>query len=86
MRSAIKAIIPLTMPRKSDNLREVMNHKAHFKITARLPQALGIRLKREAQDNLCSASDVVRKALLHFFGPSCLTNNADGCGVQEATK
>jgi hypothetical protein len=60
-----------------------MNLKINHKITARLPEALGIRLKREAEENLCSASDVVRKALLSFFGADCLTITVDTGDVQR---
>jgi hypothetical protein len=63
-----------------------MRTKAQHIITARLPEALGIRLKQEAADNLCSASDVVRKALLSFFGPACLTIKAENSEAQEGNK
>jgi hypothetical protein len=60
-----------------------MTLKINHKITARLPEALRIRLKREAEENLCSASDVVRKALLSFFGAECLTIAAESGDMQE---
>jgi hypothetical protein len=63
-----------------------MRNKAQHIITARLPEALGIRLKKEAADNLCSSSDVIRRALLSFFGPDCLTIKADPSDKQEVTK
>ena len=63
-----------------------MRTKAKYIITARLPEGLGIRLKQEADANLCSASDVVRKALLSFFGPACLTNKAELSTKQEGNE
>jgi hypothetical protein len=63
-----------------------MRTPAKHIITARLPEALGIRLKQEADANLCSASDVVRKALLSFFGPACLTIKAETSESQEGNE
>lgn len=63
-----------------------MNNAPKYIITARLPEALGIRLKQEAAANLCSSSDVIRQALLSFFGPECLTNTANSGDVQEVTE
>lgn len=63
-----------------------MSNQHKYIITARLPEALGIKLKAEAAAKLCSSSDVIRQALLLFFGPSCLTSPANAGSVQGETK
>jgi hypothetical protein len=63
-----------------------MSNQSKYIVTARLPEALGMRLKQEAASKLCSSSDIIRQALLLFFGPSCLTFTANAGEVQEDGK
>jgi Arc/MetJ-type ribon-helix-helix transcriptional regulator len=49
----------------------------HTRFSARLPERLSERLQEEASRRFCSASDIVRMSLVHFFERDCQTKQDD---------
>jgi Arc/MetJ-type ribon-helix-helix transcriptional regulator len=47
----------------------------HTRFSARLPERLSEQLQEEASRRFCSASDIVRLSLVHFFERDCQTKH-----------